>query len=68
MIRKTLLRTPPDPTSFRPRDIHELLWLAKEFWALGEKEVYEYVRFFTMSAAEFLDDYFEDDLIKAAIA
>lgn len=68
LIRKTLLRTPPDPTSLRPRDIKELLWLAKEFWSLGEKELYEYIRFFTMSAADFLDDYFEDDLIKAAMA
>ncbi len=68
LIRKTLMRTPPDPTSFRPRDIRELLFLAKQFWALGEKEIYEYVRFFTMSAAEFLDDYFENDLIKAAMA
>ena len=68
LIRKTLLRTPPDPTSFRPRDIRELLFLAKQFWGLGEKEIYEYVRFFTMSAAEYLDDYFENDLIKAAMA
>ena len=68
LIRKTLLRTPADPTSFRPRDIHELLFMAKLFWALGEKEIYEYARFFTMSAADFLDDYFENDLIKAAMA
>ena len=68
LIRKTLLRTPPDPTSFRPRDIHELLFMAKLFWALGEKEIYEYARFFTMSAADFLEDYFENDLIKAAMA
>lgn len=68
LIRKTLLRTPPDPSSFRPRDIKELLWLAREFWSLGERELYEYVRFFTMSAADFLDDYFEDDLVKAAMA
>ncbi len=67
-IRKTLLRTPPDPTSFRPRDIRELLFLGKRFWSLGEKEMYEYVRFFTMSAAEFLEDYFENGLIKAAMA
>ena len=68
LIRKTLLRTPPDPTSFRLRDIRELLWLAREFWGLGEKELYEYIRFFTMSAADFLEDYFEHDLIKAAMA
>jgi phytoene dehydrogenase-like protein len=67
-IRKTLLRTPPDPTSFKPRDIREMLWLGKQMWAMGEKEIYEYIRFFTMSAAEFLDDYFENDLIKAAMA
>ena len=68
LIRKTLMRTPPDPTSFRVRDIRELLFLARKFWALGEREVYEYVRFFTMSAADFLDDYFDNDLIKAAMA
>ena len=68
LIRKTLMRTPPDPTSFRPRDIMELLYLARQFWALGEKELYEYVRFFTMSAADFLEDYFENELIKGAMA
>jgi phytoene dehydrogenase-like protein len=68
LIRKTLLRTPPDPGSFKPRDIREMLFLAREFRALGEREFYEYVRFFTMSAAEFLEDYFENDLIKAAMA
>lgn len=68
LIRKTLMRTPPDPASFRPRDIKEMLYLAKIFWDLGERELYEYVRFFTMSAADFLEDYFENDLIKAAMA
>ena len=68
LIRKPLLRTPPDPSSFKPSAIKELLWLAKEFYALGERELYEYVRFFTMSAAEFLEDYFENDLVKAAMA
>ena len=68
LIRKTLMRTPPDPASFRLRDLREFLWLAKKFWALGEAEVYEYTRFFTVSAVDFLDDYFENDLIKAAMA
>lgn len=68
LIRKTLLRTPPDPASFRPRNIMELLYLAKQFWSLGERQIYEYIRFFTMSAAEYLEDYFENGLIKAAMA
>jgi len=67
-IRKTLLRTPPEPTSFRIRDVREFLFLAKQVWKLGEREIYEYVRFFTISAADFLDDYFENDMIKAAMA
>jgi len=67
-IRKTLLRTPPEPTSLRPRDIREFLWLAKQVWSMGEREIYEYIRFFTISAADFLDDYFENDLIKSAMA
>ncbi len=67
-IRKTLLRTPPEPTSFRPRDIREFLYLGRQLWAMGEREIYEYVRFFTISAADFLEDYFENDLVKAAMA
>ena len=68
VIRKTLLRTPPDPARLRIRDIRELLFLAKQFWSLGEKEIYEYVRFFTLSAADFLDEYFETDLVKSSMA
>jgi len=68
VIRKTLLRTPPDPTSFKIRDISELLFLAKEFWSLGEKELYEYIRFFTLSASDFLDEYFETDIVKSSMA
>ena len=30
-IKPLLLREPPDPTSFRPRDIQELLWLGRHF-------------------------------------
>ena len=68
VIRKTLLRTPPDPTTFRIRDIQELLFLAKQFGALGEKEIYEYIRFFTLSAADFLEEYFESDIVKQSMA
>jgi len=68
LIRKTLLRTPPDPSTFRIRDFKEMLFLARQFWGLGERELYEYIRFFTMSAAEYLEDYFENDLIKASMA
>ena len=68
IIRPFLMRTPPDPTSFRPRDLLELLHLGKEFYKLGEKTIYETIRFYTMSISEYLDEYFESDLVKAHYA
>ena len=41
LIRPFLLRTPPDPTSFKPRDIKELMFLAKAFYDLGEEMLHE---------------------------
>ncbi len=67
-IRPFLMRTPPDPTSFRPRDIRELIHLGREFYKLGEEVIYDTIRFYTMSIAEFLDEYFETGLIKASLA
>ena len=68
LIRPMLLRTPPDPTSFKPRDISELLFLVKKYWELSEMELYDTIRFWTMSIGDFLDEYFETDVIKASIA
>ncbi len=67
-IRPLLLRTPPDPTSLRPRDIREMLYLGKEFRKLGEQAIYDTLRFYTMSIADFLGEYFESDLIKAHLS
>ncbi len=67
-IKPLLLRTPPDPTSFKPRDMMELLFLGRKFHDLGERQMYETIRFWTMSIAEFLEEYFETDLIKAHLA
>ncbi|NND01136.1 MAG: NAD(P)/FAD-dependent oxidoreductase [Gammaproteobacteria bacterium] len=64
-IRPMLLRTPPDPTSFRLRDLDELRFLAKSFLALGSKDLHDFMRFFTLSVADYLDQFFESELIKA---
>jgi phytoene dehydrogenase-like protein len=64
-IRPLLLRTPPDPSSLRPRDIREMIFLGKEFAKLGEQVVYDMIRFYSMSIADFLGEYFESDLVKA---
>jgi phytoene dehydrogenase-like protein len=64
-IRPLLLRTPPDPTSLRPRDLREMLFLGREFTALGEEVIYETIRFYTMSIADYLGEHFESDVVKA---
>jgi phytoene dehydrogenase-like protein len=68
LIRKLLLRTPPDPTSFKPRDLFELLYMGKEVMDLGEDVIYDTMRFYTMSISDFLDEYFENPLVKASHA
>jgi len=67
-IKPLLMRTPPDPTSFKLRDIQELLYLGQRFHQLGEQRMYDTVRFWTMSAADFLDEYFESEVVKAHFA
>lgn len=67
-IKPLLLRTPPDPTSLAPRDLGELLFLAKRFHDLGAREMAEMLRFWTTSIGEYLDEYFEADIVKAHLA
>jgi phytoene dehydrogenase-like protein len=67
-IKPLLMREPPDPTSFKPRDLKELLYLGQRFHRLGEERMYDTLRFWTMSAADFLDEYFESEIVKAHFA
>ncbi|MCL4066342.1 NAD(P)/FAD-dependent oxidoreductase [Pseudomonas sp. GX19020] len=67
-IRPMLLRTPPDPARFRPRDIGELMFIGKQVSSLSERQIAEMVRFWTMSISDYLDHYFESPVIKAYLA
>lgn len=64
-IQPLLMRTAPDPTSLKPRDVGELMFLAKKFYDLGPSQMADTLRFWTMSISDFLDEYFETDVIKA---
>ncbi|MDA9371807.1 NAD(P)/FAD-dependent oxidoreductase [Porticoccaceae bacterium] len=68
LIRPFLMRTPPDPTSLKPRDLKEMALLAKSFASMGEEGLADTMRFWTMSIGDFLDEYFESDVIKAHLA
>ncbi|MCL6707632.1 NAD(P)/FAD-dependent oxidoreductase [Pseudomonas sp. R2.Fl] len=67
-IQPLLMRTAPDPFSFRPRDIGELLYIARRFGEFSPSEMAQTLRFWTMSISDFLDEYFETDVIKGYLA
>lgn len=64
-IKPLLMRTPPDPTSFKPRDLMELLWLGKRFNRLGTQRMLETMRFYTMSVGDYLNEYLDNDALKS---
>lgn len=67
-IQPLLMRTAPDPASLKPRDVGELLYLARKFGDFTPSEMAQTLRFWTMSISDFLDEYFETDVIKAYLA
>jgi phytoene dehydrogenase-like protein len=67
-IRPLLMRTPPDPARFRPRDLSELAYLGRRVMDLSEAQIAQMVRFWTMSIADYLDEYFESPVIKGYLA
>ena len=67
-IQPLLMRTAPDPASFKFRDLSEMLYLLRKVNDLTANDLADTVRFWTMSISDFLDEYFENDVIKASLA
>ena len=67
-IQPLLMRTAADPASFKFRDLSEMLYLLRKVNDLTASELADTVRFWTMSISDFLDEYFENDVIKASLA
>jgi phytoene dehydrogenase-like protein len=66
---KPLLDTiPPDPFSKDPEELARMAALAQHMRGLDKRVFHNAVRLLTGSAADFLDDYFEDDLLKGYLA
>jgi phytoene dehydrogenase-like protein len=64
-VKPILSMVPPDPTSFAPGDLVALLKLGKHFRGLGAERLHALVKLMTMSSADFLDEWFETDVLKA---
>ncbi len=67
-IKPWLLRTPPDPTSRKLRDIKGLWQLYRDMQTLTEEQIYDTLNFYTTSCADYLDRFFESEVIKGHIA
>jgi phytoene dehydrogenase-like protein len=64
-VRPILSMMPPDPTSLRPADLLAMARLGKHFRDLGERHFHALFKLMTMSSADFLDEWFEFDPLKA---
>jgi phytoene dehydrogenase-like protein len=67
-IKPILGITPPDLTSLDPRPLMPLAGLARTFQQLPERQQAVFIQLMTMSAADFLDQWFETDPLKATMA
>jgi len=64
-VKPILGMIPPDPTSLSPRDLAGLLKLGRHFHGLGQEHFHALHKLMTMSSADYLDEWFEFDALKA---
>ncbi|MCA1584530.1 MAG: NAD(P)/FAD-dependent oxidoreductase, partial [Acidobacteria bacterium] len=60
--------TPPDPTSLDPRRLLEWFSIGKRFRNMRPHDRINQVQLLTMSAVDFLDQWFETDVLKATMS
>jgi len=67
-VKPILSMIPPDPTTLHPRDLKQFHFLLQRFRELSSDERYTLVQLMTMSSADFLDQWFETDALKATMS
>ena len=67
-IKPILGIVPPDPSGNDPRDFLPLAGLVRTFQQLPERQQAVFVQLMTMSASDFLDQWFETDPLKATMS
>ena len=64
-VKPIISMVPPDPTSLSPKDLMGLLRLGKRFRDLGPEKFHALYKLMTMSSADYLDEWYETDVLKA---
>jgi len=67
-VKPILGMVPPDVTSLAPRELAGLLRLSRYVRSLGAERFYALVKLMTMSAAEYLEEWFETEPLKATMS
>jgi phytoene dehydrogenase-like protein len=67
-VKPILSMVPPEPTTLNPRELMKLLFIGKRFQGLASEDKYNQVQLMTMSAVDFLDQWFETDVLKATMS
>src|SRR6266516_3188284 len=67
-VKPILSTVPPDPAGLDPREWMPVLGLARRFAKLPQRHQATFIQLMTMSAADFLDQWFETDPLKATMA
>jgi len=67
-VKPLLSMVPPDPTTLNPRDLKQLNFLLQRFRELSSDERYTLLQLMTMSSGDFLDQWFETDVLKATMS
>ncbi len=67
-VKPMLSMVPPDPTTLYLKDLKQFHFLLQRFRELSSDERYTLVQLMTMSSADFLDQWFETDVLKATMS
>jgi phytoene dehydrogenase-like protein len=67
-VKPLLAMVPPDPTSLNPRELLKLFGIGRHFRKLGSHLLYDLTKLMTMSSADYLDEWFETEALKATMS
>ena len=67
-VKPIMNMTPPDPASLNPKGLLDLLTMGRRFQKLSAEDKYNQIQLMTMSAVDFLNQWFETDVLKATMS
>jgi phytoene dehydrogenase-like protein len=67
-VKPILSMIPPDPATLNPKELMKLLFIGRRFQGMSSEDKYNQVQLMTMSAVDFLDQWFETDVLKATMS